>query len=186
MKDRVNQNTGLGRQVRRQNVNRILATTTIQQCRNSSSAYGRCQRREVHIHHKNHHQSYSWSYPSHASFIFHYNRSRPPFTAHMNEANVSTSFTANSPQCRATIVASTLWISPTSANTGGCPTPARNSSSSNRELRRRLASFESRARRGRLAGVVLVAKGLAARDVIRTGSSRADGGGGSSAHSGDG
>ena len=58
------------------------------------------------------------------------------------------------------------------------------SSSSRRELRRRLGSFGSR--RGRLAGVAAAMAGLGALDIMRGGLASVDGAGGSSALNGDG
>jgi len=110
----------------------------------------------------------------------------PPFafsTAHINDARVSTSslplIDDSSRKCRSAIPASTPWSSSTSAKIG---VRLRVSSSTNLELRRRFCSFNSR--RGLFAGVV--GGRLGARDGWRNGLSREDGGGGSSAESGEG
>lgn len=93
---------------------------------------------------------------------------RKPFdfsTAHMNDARVSTSslplIGGISRKCFSTMPARTTWTSSTSAKMGGRPLF---SSSSKRELRRLLCSFDSR--RGLLAGVVC-AGGLRTRGECR-------------------
>jgi len=114
--------------------------------------------------------------------IYSHQSHRPFFalTAHMNDANVSASFTLLSLKCRLAIDANTPWISSTSANTGICSTPVRISSSAMRR-------FDSRPRRGRFATVASdTGFGVGARDAIFDGSASAAGGGGSSSLRGDG
>lgn len=102
------------------------------------------------------------------------------FTAHMNDANVSTSLTLCSRKCFSTTNASVLCTSVTSDKTG--VTLGRLSSSNKRELRLRLALALS-SRRGRLAGVGGrgCGPGLAVEVLCPRPRSRNEGGGGSKA-----
>ena len=114
------------------------------------------------------------------------------FTAHMNAASVSTSFTSCSRKCRAAIVASTPPTSDTSLCSGAGP--GTRSSSTSRELRRRFAP-PSRRPRFPAVGVGPPGPGLAV-DVRRRACpcagrwlrarSSDEGGPGSSAVNGDG
>ena len=93
-------------------------------------------------------------------------RSTFALTVHIKDASVSTSFTLVSRKCFSAMAASTWLNSRTSVRIG---VRFLYSSSSNRELRRRLCSFDSR--RGRFAGVTLV-RGVGAREPHRLGSWR--------------
>lgn len=134
--------------------------------------------------HKN--KSYNWIM-EHARHGYFQRLIRNPFDfsmAHMNDARVSTSslplIGGISLKCLSTMQAKTVWTSSTSAKIG---VRLLFSSSSKRELRRLLCSFDSR--RGLLAGVVC-AGGLRTRGECRWGCKRLMGGGGSSAVRGDG